>query len=356
MPATLIIPSANGRPAAGGVITPDPDSITITMGSARTAIRDLIRARRNVMLWGSYGIGKSEAIHQIGVLLGMPVFEIRAATIAAVDLRGLPEVIEHVTKWARSGMLPSPDGAPSIIFLDEVNRASTQMVISALFQIMDQGRIGDHTFPEGTVVIGACNPNDLGTIKLGAAFRSRFFHLDVTSDFGEWVEWAEAKGSGIDPLVLAFLKQEPDLLDKPDGEARVAPNPRAWKYLSDYVSVRPDVSLVMPVAAGIVGKEAAIKFSAFYHLFAQLGGKVDRILADPAGESVPDEDEVGLLYALAASLAKRATLANFRAVMTYLARLPSQEYAVFSVRAALRRDEDLATVPGYGDWARERGA
>jgi hypothetical protein len=69
---------------------------------------------------------------------------------------------------------------------------------------------------------------------------------------------------------------------------------------------------------------------------------------NPSTSDVPKDPAT--LYALAGSLAHRATVGNFERVCTYVERMPP-EFSVLSVSMAARRDASLASTSAFAKWA-----
>ena len=88
-----------------------------------------------VMLWGPPGVGKSDAVRQMGARFSCKVIDIRLNIREPVDLRGIPvpNAKTGTTKWYTPDELPNVDrdGEEGILFLDEINTASPAMMAVA---------------------------------------------------------------------------------------------------------------------------------------------------------------------------------------------------------------------------------
>jgi len=71
---------------------------------------------------------------------------------------------------------------------------------------------------------------------------------------------------------------------------------------------------------------------------------------DPDGAEVPEAQDVAVLYALTASLAKRTTKENVAKVFQYLKRLP-EEFGGFAAKAMLGRDKNLGRTKAFTTYA-----
>ena len=134
------------------------------------ALITCLDAKQPVCLWGSPGIGKSQIVHQTGILTNREVRDVRAVLLDPVDLRGLPHVNgDGRSHWATPEFLPR-DGQ-GIFFLDELNRA-VMMVQNACFQLVLDGKLGEYTMPPEWRIVAACNH---GRISVEHAVRVHVF-------------------------------------------------------------------------------------------------------------------------------------------------------------------------------------
>jgi len=325
--------------------------VEVTNSALARIIAGAIRVKRNMAVCGAPGVGKSEGVQQASLAEGAVLIEVRAALMDAVDFLGAPKVVEQAdgtfrTVFGRPWFFPEDDGRLYVIFLDEFNRANAT-VMNACFQLLDQGRVGPHVLPQNCVVIGAYNreTDGGGVTRMPAALSARFGHVQVVPSITEWSTWASA--NAIDPMVVGFLRFRPNLLHDFDPVARVSPNPRAWKFVSDWLAAGLNPEDLFAIIAGNVGQGAAIEFTAFRDLLKQLPN-IDAILLNPGAAPVPTD--VGQLYAVSAALAGRATDDNFDRVIQYMDRCPT-EYGVFTVRDAVERNPGLASTGAFLDWA-----
>ena len=65
----------------------------------------------------------------------------------------------------------------------------------------------------------------------------------------------------------------------------------------------------------------------------------DKTIANPASADIPDAPDVQ--YAVCAALSAKMTGKNAKNIVTYLKRLPQQEFAAFVIKDAMNRTDDL---------------
>ena len=314
----------------------------------------MFAAGRNPMLHGEPGLGKSEVTSQTADKLCSGLYpeyksgprpwfiEVRAAQVDAVDLRGLPEVRDGLTHWVKPAFLPT-DPRGGIIFLDEINRGA-EIVQNALFQLCDQGVIGDYRMPERWHIASAVNDKDVGARKMSAALTRRFVHADMATDLDDVVRFGASQNWH--PMVTAFLRSFPGSLHKFDPAERVSPNPRAWSFVSYIMKQTPKMDMLPALVAGAVGEGAAIEFIGFVQLWSTLP-PIENIFTDPLHTPVPSG--ASSRYAISAAIARRVTEKTLSNAILYLDRMPV-EYNIASVTEAAMRNPDLTGCSAYTNW------
>jgi hypothetical protein len=302
-------------------------------------------ARRPLHLHGGFGLGKSAVVQQLAEEMGgfWPIF---ANQFDPVDFRGVPTVVDMVTKWAPTEIFPFDPTAKGIIFLDELNRAP-KAVQDVLFPLILEREFGDYVVPEGVHIVSAGNNASDGCYvgKLDPALNNRFVHVDYDFDLDDWSKWAN--GADVLPEVVAFARFRPELLTSPDKDQRSNCTPRTLEYASDLLKHTPGGMLEHQMLAGTIGEGAAVELTAFLKIFRTLPSP-DAILLDPKGAEVPSEPAV--MYALCGALARKASKDNFDRVVTYLARLPA-EFSVMAVRDSINHNSEVQTTKAFIQWA-----
>ncbi len=311
--------------------------------SVATALTCCINAKQPVIVWGEPGVGKSAIAQQVAASLGRSVLDVRASLLDPVDLRGIPQVKDGVTRWCP--FLPSSSAGPSIILLDELNRAPV-LTQNGLFQLVLDRALGEYRLPDTCEIIACCNrASDGGGVqKMPQALANRFVHLDMEPDLDDWCKWAVQ--SGIEPAVIAFLRFRPDLLQCFSRTDKAFPTARSWAFVSRITSQKPGNGIEHALYAGTVGEGAAVEYSAFLRMFRELPN-IDAIMLNPQSAPVPSGPAT--LFAVSSALARRSNGGNFGRVLQYFARLP-QEYGVYGVQDAVRRDNSLSATPDFNQY------
>ncbi|MGR3511811.1 MAG: AAA family ATPase [Paracoccaceae bacterium] len=328
------------------------------------------------MLHGRPGVGKTQVVSDLAGRIGARLFDIRLTTIEPQDLRGLPYYDHDAQKtvWYRPEDLPDDPANPSVLFLDELTAASPNLQ-PTVYGLLQERRVGRHVLPASVFIVAAGNTVDDGAIayEMGTALSDRLIHLQVNAEAKDWLE-RYAVDRGLSPLVTAFLRARPDLLDTTDLALRrgemIACTPRSWERVSDIVGAVEDKKLRHTMIAGTVGSAAAAEFA---QVAAEIEALVslDEILAAPASRRpalYPKSINglVGLIYALVAR-ADAATMPNVIDVMADLksveaSGLPLAELTAFGFEILIRKAmsnglaEAFRTSDAYRRYAEERAA
>jgi len=302
-----------------------------------------------VMLWGPPGVGKSDAVRQMGARFSCKVIDIRLNIREPVDLRGIPvpNTKTQTVTWYTPDELPQVerDGEEGILFLDEINTASPAMMAVAFGLVLDR-KVGDYELPAGWVIVAAGNrvSDRAAAQRMPTALRNRFAHHVVMPDVNAWADWANT--NGIAPELVAFLRLRRDLIHvMPKGDENCFPTPRSWARCSKYVSTSPKHR--MRLFASHVGMAYAAELEAFIQLYRSMGDLAD-IIKDPRGAKVPTEPSHR--YAVCTGLARMATKENFGAILAYADRLP-RESAILVAHDATLKTPSLKNTAAYGKWA-----
>lgn len=225
---------------------------------------------KSIMLRAKHGVGKSSIVRQAAVENGMTYFDVRLSQCEVGDIKGLPflDSEKNVTRFLKPYWWPRDPESRGILFFDELNRASKD-VLQAVFEICLDRRLDGEPLPAGWRVVAAINADDdYDVIELDPALLDRWFVIDFDPTPQEWVSWA--RGAGVNPAVVEFINRNSNLLDPPVGNleaGRVYQSRRSWTQLSDCMNsmnlLEGDVGVFTQIVKGWVGREIAVMFEKF---------------------------------------------------------------------------------------------
>lgn len=236
-------------------------------------VLDNTPANQNIMLVGKHGIGKSQILTQYYQKKGMPVIALFLGQMSDPgDLIGLPHKDPDT---GRSEFMPPywwpSDGRPTVLFLDELNRARPELLQSVQDLTLNRTLAGKK-LPEGSVVLSAVNAGDEYQLTdLDPALLSRFNIYEFVPSVEDWGVWA--RKNGIDKRVITFIEKnssfiDPQLSDTSDELIEKTADRRAWVRVSDIVGPHKSLGLsLIKIVAGVVGVNAAMAFKKFVESF-----------------------------------------------------------------------------------------
>jgi hypothetical protein len=255
-------------------------------------VRSALKHKHPIMVWGAPGTGKSQCIRQVAEEEGIGFIDFRLGQIDAVDIRGIPYVIElpdgsRAMSFAPTTMLPRE--GRGILFFDELPQAPT-LVQNAASEILLDRRCGEYRLPDGWIVIAAGNRKGdrAATLDMPSHIKNRLIHVELTHDARQWVQWA--RDNSIHSQVIAFIENFPNLLysfDPKKTDITAYPTLRTWEFVSDIVYSSPDKESLKASVYGAVGKQAAVQFLQFINDDRRL--TIEDIYKDPLGCEIPDD-------------------------------------------------------------------
>jgi len=227
----------------------------------------------SVLVRGPHGIGKSQLVYQLAQHFGLPSCERRLSQMSEGDIIGLPELRDGVTRFCPSDWYKKCCDEPHVLFLDEINRATPE-VMQAAFQIVLDRTLNGHTLHPETRVFAAVNVSGNYQVnEMDPALLDRFFAIDLEPTVEEWLDYAKPM---VHEFTHGFIATNQKMLD-PTARANpgtVQPSRRSWSRLDtilqgqklfdvDFKKDKKAEQSFYCLAVGMVGTEAAIAFTDF---------------------------------------------------------------------------------------------
>ena len=331
----------------------------------------MLKLLPSVMLWGPPGVGKSQAIRQLGKKIAAQtgkqtfVTDVRLLLFNPIDLRGIPTANADKTLavWLKPQIFqmdPSPD-VVNILFLDEIS-AAPQSVQAAAYQITLDRVVGEHKLPDNCIVIAAGNRTTDKSVafKMPKALANRLLHIEVEGSFKSWKEWAIR--SGINPKVLGFLSFRQQYLMKFDAtsEDLAFATPRSWEMVSNILNhVSDDVDKMYPMISGLVGMGIAIEFRTWAKVYNDIPELED--IFDGKQPRLPSGTDA--MYALAAAMTAytrdhRTQLSRIANSIRYADRMPP-DFSAMLLKDYMYIEEGykekLMGIPEFSRWLSSKG-
>jgi len=225
--------------------------------------------RKPVLLRGRHGVGKSCVVYQTAESLGLPVVERRASQMTEGDLLGLPTTDGGTTSFCPPDWYAECCNEPRVLFLDEVDRATTE-VRQGIFELTDSRKLAGHHLHPDTVIFAAVNGGEHGDQyqvgEMDPAELDRWTVFDVEPSVEDWLTWAK---DNVDGLIWDFINNNRNHLEHTgDFEPnKVYPSRRSWERVNECLSAANLLGEASPtlfnLSAAFVGFEAAVSFNDF---------------------------------------------------------------------------------------------
>lgn len=325
----------------------------------------------SVMLWGPPGVGKSQAVKQLGKEIEKntgkktTVTDVRLLLFNPIDLRGIPTANADKTLavWLKPQIfqMDPSDDVVNILFLDEIS-AAPQSVQAAAYQITLDRVVGEHKLPENCIVIAAGNRTTDKSVafKMPKALANRLLHIEVEGSFKSWKKWAIR--SGVNEKVIGFLSfRQQHLMNFDSGNDDLAfATPRAWEMVSNILNhVNPDVDKMYSLIAGVIGTGLAIEFRTWAKVYDDLPNIED--VFNGKQPKVPSGTDA--MYALCAAMTAyardhRDDIRRIANSVQYADRMPPDFSTVlFKDYMYIEKDfrAKLLRIPEFSAWLSTKG-
>lgn len=208
-----------------------------------------------------------------------PVIDRRLSQMTEGDIVGLPSLDGGATRFNPPDWYKKACDQPCALFLDEINRATSE-IMQAAFQIVLDRELNGWKLHPLTRVYAAVNTGAVYTInEMDPALLDRFFTVDLDPSVEEFIAWARDKDPEQGGNLHWFIPDFIATTKRHDGTnwlypprnaepGSVHPSPRSWEMVHhslNYAGILedPNSDLFYAMCMGFVGVEAAIAFRDF---------------------------------------------------------------------------------------------
>jgi MoxR-like ATPase len=238
-----------------------------------TSIAPRLPANIAVLIQGPTGIGKSYLVRDIAADAGLEVVDRRLSQMGEGDMVGLPELRDGTTSFCPPDWYADCCRNARVLFLDELNRATPE-VMQAAFQIVLDRELNGHKLHPDTRVFAAVNAGaEYEVNEMDPALLRRFWAIELEPTHEDFLNWAEGK---LAPVIVDFIRQHAEHL-RPTAAVepgKIAPNPASWERIDAALKHMGEIDkpsdVWYPVALGMVGVEAAIALVEFAKNWEQI--------------------------------------------------------------------------------------
>lgn len=306
------------------------------------------------MLWSLPGEGKTSIIEELAKDMNADLRTVIVAQFDAGELGGFPALDMERKLYERFApffMKEFNTEKPTILFLDELPQAPLAN-LNLMAQLVNERRIGEHRLPKNVTIVTAGNPMSAraGTVQLPSQLKDRLTHLSIETDHEGFRTYALARG--FRPEITSFLNDRPEWLQKFDPAADACPSPRSWARTNAILGLTLKDSSLRGAIKGQIGDAGVTDFYGYLKMYNDII-PAEEIFANPETSEVPTAPDV--MYALCSNLAHKANDDNAEAIVTYIKRFTSKEYAAFCMRDTLSRSPELKKNQHIAQWVVTEG-
>lgn len=234
-------------------------------------------ANVSVLLRAKHGVGKSQLVRQLKDIISertgikfKAVIDRRLSQLSEGDVIGLPSTDGNVTRFNPPDWYMQACLEPCILFLDEQNRATPE-VMQASFQIVLDRELNGWKLHPDTRVYSAINTGAQYTVNdMDPALLDRFWVIDLLPTTKDWLKWATERKPALNDTVIDFIRGNDKWLHEPKNvePGTKHPSPRSWERLNDSLEHakiidEPENPLFWSMCVGFVGTECANAFFSF---------------------------------------------------------------------------------------------
>ena len=302
-----------------------------------SVVRHVTDVRKPVLLRGRHGVGKSEVVYQFAKMVDLPVVERRASQMTEGDLVGLPKIENGRTEFMGPAWFLDACEKPVVLFLDEVDRAVTE-VRQGIFELTDSRKIfGKHLHPD-TLLFAAVNGGNHAAqyqvADMDPAELDRWVVFDVEPSVEDFLNWGK---ENLHSVMWDFCNQNRSHLQHEDNfePGKVYPSRRSVKRLNDCLEKadlldKEDADLVnvYHLSNAFCGSEFAVVFRDFVQNYERQVS-VEDILRDGKFERIENfgiNDNLALIEKMEASNVFESAMddVQIKNLATYFTKLPSE--------------------------------
>jgi len=255
----------------------------MTMMSVQTflAITPKLPASTSILLRGNHGIGKSQLGRQLALIIkeqsglaDFPVIDRRLSQVSEGDIIGLPSTDGNVTRFNPPDWYKQACDHPVFLFLDELNRATPEVMQAAFQIVLDRELNGWKLHPQTRVMSAINSAAAYNVNEVDPALLDRFWVVDLQPSTKDWATWAKNSnadfGGNINPVIVDFIIANDAFLDPPKNPepGAVHPSRRSWERLNHALTSANLIEEPMndhfySICLGYIGTEASISFVDF---------------------------------------------------------------------------------------------
>ena len=341
------------------------EMIQVNSEQASRIVTKMMQKKRNVMLTGAPGVGKTAIIEAAAKSVEMDLIVFHPVISDPTDFKGMPAIIKKENPDSETAFLAQfvpfdslkrllTAQTLTVAFADDLGQAPP-MVQAAWMQLVLARKLDDKIVSDNITFVSASNRKEdkAGVSGILEPLKSRFHTiLELVVDHEIWLKWARTEEGGIHPYVRAFIRWRggKSLYNfVASNDMTNSPNPRTVEHVSDIIWDGHDEDVRPMVLAGAVGSGFASEFESFIRIVKELP-KMRAIIQNPTTCPVPSSDQVSAQYAIIEAMLDQANPKVIKPFLTYISRFKKEFQQWFTTQLKEIKPECTKTQ-AFTEWA-----
>jgi hypothetical protein len=298
-------------------------------------------------------VGKTSIVEQVAKENNAGFIPVVIAQYDPAEIAGFPVLSADRTYYSRaiSPFLKQmhekvKEFGKCIVLLDEINQA-VMAAKNLCAQPINEFIIGEHKIPHGVQFVTAGNPMSTraGTSPMPSHLNDRLSHWTLEADVESFLEYALAKE--FHHTITSFIRHRPEFLSKFNPDVEACPSPRSWERANTILDINFEPREKQMALKAQLGDGATADFLGYLKVADQMPDP-DDVLKNPGTTEVPTDPPV--LHAICGAIAAHVKKSTMKYLITYIDRITDKEFGAFTMRDAIRRNDELRKLPEVTNW------
>jgi len=300
------------------------------------------------------GIGKTSIVEQVAKENNAGFIPVVIAQYDPAEIAGFPVLSEDRTYYKRaiSPFLKQmhekvKEFGKCVVLLDEINQA-VMASKNLCAQPVNEHMLGEHKIPYGVQFVTAGNPMSTrsGTSPMPCHFKDRLATWNVEADAPSFLDDYALKRE-FHHSITSFIRHRPEFLSKFNPDVDACPSPRSWERANTILGIDFDPRERQLALKAQLGDGATADFLGYLKV-ADLMPDPEEVLKNPGSAEIPEDPPV--LHAICGAISAHVKKNTMKHLITYIDRIKDKEFGAFTMRDAIKRNDELRKLPEVTNW------